>query len=223
VTDWYIEGLWMKNCNCDPGCPCDFNQRPTHGHCDGMVAMHITQGHFGDVDLGGMTFAGLARWPGALHEGNGEIQPIVDQKVGEEQRNALFEILSGKHGDALFEVIAFVCPTVHEPIFAPIDFTIDLETRSAHVAVPEVLEAEVETLRGIEPPEPYRVLVRIPDGMEYTGPNEEAETAVAKRIRANGAIKYDVENGHSTLAFVRHGSDFRNPKFKPTVVAKASA
>jgi hypothetical protein len=28
VTDWHIEGEWFKNCNCDPGCPCDFNQRP---------------------------------------------------------------------------------------------------------------------------------------------------------------------------------------------------
>ena len=29
MTDWHIEGEWFKNCNCDPGCPCDFNQRPT--------------------------------------------------------------------------------------------------------------------------------------------------------------------------------------------------
>jgi hypothetical protein len=28
VTDWHIDGEWFKNCNCDPGCPCDFNQRP---------------------------------------------------------------------------------------------------------------------------------------------------------------------------------------------------
>jgi hypothetical protein len=213
----------MKNCNCDPGCPCDFNQRPTQGHCEGMVGMHVTKGHFEDVDLTGVTFGGTVQWPGALHEGNGAVQPIVDDKTTEEQRNAIFQILSGQNGDALFEVIAYVCPTVHEPIIAPIDFAVDLEERSAHFKVDGKVEAEVETLRGIDPPDPYRVLVHIPDGMEYTGPSEEAETAVAKYIRVNGALTFETENGHSTLAFVRHGSDFRNPKFKPKVVEKAFA
>jgi hypothetical protein len=148
---------------------------------------------------------------------------MVDEKASEDQRNALMEALSGKHGDSLFEVIAFVCPTVHEPVVAPIDFAVDLSTRTAQLKVGDVLEAEVETLRGIEPPDPYQILVRIPNGMEYTGPNEEAETALAKHIRSTGAVKFEVENGHSTLAFVRHGSDFRTGKHEPTVVEKAFA
>ena len=64
MTDWHIEGEWFKNCNCDPGCPCDFNQRPTHGHCDGMVAMRITKGYFGDVDLAACLAAFPAGFPG---------------------------------------------------------------------------------------------------------------------------------------------------------------
>src|SRR5437763_958694 len=39
ATDWYMEGPWIKNCNCDPGCPCDFNANPTEGFCEGLVAM----------------------------------------------------------------------------------------------------------------------------------------------------------------------------------------
>lgn len=224
MAEWYIEGLYMKNCNCDPGCPCDFNQRPTQGYCEGMIAMHITKGHFDDVDLSGVTFAGSVHWPGPLHEGNGELQPMIDSSASEAQINALAEALSGKHGDAFFEVVAFICPTVHDPVIAPIDFSIDLEQRTAHVKVGDgILESEVDTLRGIDPPDPYQVLVRIPNGMEYTGPNEEAETALAKYVRSNGAVKFETQNSHSTLAFVRHGSDFRNPKFKPTVVEKAFA
>jgi hypothetical protein len=49
------------------------------------------------------------------------------------------------------------------------------------------------------------------------------DAALAKFIRSDGAIKFETKNSHSTLAFVRHGSDFRNPKFKPTVVEKAFA
>jgi len=104
MTDWYMEGAWYKNCNCDPGCPCDFNQNPTKGFCEGMVAMRIDKGRYGDVDLGGLKWAGLVRWPGAIHEGNGEVQPILDASADERQREALLTILSGQAGDTLFEI-----------------------------------------------------------------------------------------------------------------------
>jgi hypothetical protein len=173
VTDWQIEGEWFKNCNCDPGCPCGFNQRPTQGHCEGLAAMRITKGHFGDVDLTGVKWGGVVRWPGALHEGNGELMPFVDSSASEEQINAIFEIASGKHGDTFMEVFSFICPTIHEPVIAPVEWEFDLESRSGRIRVGDgVVESTVETLRGISPPEPYRILVRIPDGMEYTGPNE---------------------------------------------------
>src|SRR5205085_10095545 len=94
MTDtWSIKGAWFKNCNCDPGCPCDFNQAPTHGYCEGIIAMRIDEGHFGDVPLTGLKFAGAAWWPGRLEEGNGHIIPIVDAAADEEQRRALLTIL----------------------------------------------------------------------------------------------------------------------------------
>lgn len=221
MTDWHIEGEWFKNCNCDPGCPCDFNQKPTHGHCEGMAAMRITQGRFGDVDLAGVKWGGIVRWPGPIHEGNGELVPFVDSDTSDEQRNAILEIASGKHGDTFMEVFSFVCPTVHEPVVAPIDWEFDLESRSGRVRVGELLETDVETLRGIDPPDPYRILVRIPGGMEYTGPNNEAETALARRLVAHGPIEYDLTDTHSSMALVRHGSDVETAEYEPTVVDRA--
>ena len=221
MTDWQIEGEWFKNCNCDPGCPCDFNQRPTKGFCEGMAAMRITKGQFGNVDLAGVKWGGIVRWPGAMHEGNGEMQPFVDSAASEQQVNAIFEIASGKHGDTMMEVFAFICPTIHAPVIAPVEWKFDIESRTGRIRVGDVLESDVETLRGIEPPDPYRVLVRIPNGMEYTGPNEEAETALATRIVARGPIEFEVANGHSSMAFVRHGSALRTGAHEPTVVEKA--
>ena len=221
MTDWHIEGEWFKNCNCDPGCPCDFNQRPTMGYCEGMAAMRITSGHFGDVDMEGVKWGGIVRWPGAIHEGNGEMHPFVDSAASEAQVNAIFEIASGKHGDTFMEVFAFVCPTIHEPVIAPVEWEFDIEARTGRVRVGETLDAVVDTLRGIDPPDPYRVVVRIPNGMEYTGPNEEAETALATSIVARGPIEFEVTNGHSSMAFVRHGSDIRTGAHDPKVVEKA--
>ncbi len=132
---WAIKGAWFKNCNCDPGCPCDFNQAPTHGQCEGIIAMRVDEGHFGDVPLDGLKFAGAAWWPGRIDEGNGHIAPIVDESATEEQRQALLTILSGQAGGTLFEIFSAVCPHVREPTFAPIDFEFDIGSRSGHLTV----------------------------------------------------------------------------------------
>jgi hypothetical protein len=207
VTDWYMEGPWLKNCNCDAGCPCDFNVDPTHGYCEGLVGMRIAKGHFGDVDLSGVVWGGVVHWDGAIHEGNGVMQPFVDSSTTDEQRDALFQALSGEHGDTLFQILVAVCPTVHEPIVAPIEFEFDLEQRTARLTVGDLIETETETMRGIDPPDPYRVIVKIPNGFEYTGPDESAETARATKIVSRGAITLDLHDSHSSLAYVRHGSD----------------
>ena len=214
---WAIEGAWYKNCNCDPGCPCDFNQYPTHDHCEGAVAMRIDKGHFDGVDLGGLHFAALVKWPGAMHEGNGDVVPILDEQATEEQRNALLQIMSGQAGDTLFEIVAAVCPNVKEPQFVPFEFEFDLETRRGRVKAGDVFETETDTMRGIDPPDPYRVVVRIPGGFEYTGENEEAETAVSTKLVARGDVEFSHENSHSSMAYVRHGPTFHED-YNPTVV-----
>ena len=64
---WRLEGEWMKNCNCAFGCPCDFNAKPTHGHCEGLLGMRITHGPQGGAGTGrrSITCAGRAvSWAG---------------------------------------------------------------------------------------------------------------------------------------------------------------
>src|SRR5258708_39379570 len=96
ITDWRLRGEWLKNCNCAFGCPCDFNARPTHEACHGLVGMNIQQGHFGAVKLDGLKFFVIVDFPGPLHEGNGKAQAIIDERASPEQREALFGILSVK-------------------------------------------------------------------------------------------------------------------------------
>ena len=79
MADWKLEGEWLKNCNCAFGCPCDFNARPSNGYCKGLVAMNIKKGHFNKTKLDCLKFAVTVDFPGALHEGNGAIQPILDE------------------------------------------------------------------------------------------------------------------------------------------------
>ncbi len=168
--------------------------------------MRIDRGHFGDVSLDGLNWAGAAWWPGRIEEGNGHILPVVDESADEDQRNALLTILSGQAGGTLFEILSAVCPHVREPVYAPIEFEFDIEARNGRLRAGEVIDTQVETLRGIDPPDPYRILVKIPGGFEYTGENQDAETALAKSLRVRGGDELDYEHtdSHSSMTFVKH-------------------
>src|SRR5919108_4596451 len=93
-VDWYIEGVEFSNCNCDYGCPCQFEaRRPTNGHCRGFAAVRIDKGHFGDVALDGLGGALLYGWAGPIYEGNGECQAVLDERADGKQRDALATVL----------------------------------------------------------------------------------------------------------------------------------
>ena len=59
------------------------------------MAFVIEKGHYGDVDLSGTKFAQVYQWPGAVHEGNGTKQTIVDESATPEQHAALEKIMTG--------------------------------------------------------------------------------------------------------------------------------
>src|SRR6516165_4385123 len=78
MANWNIEGNEFASCNCAYGCPCQFNARPTYGDCKAFQAIHIEKGQHGSTSLDGLRTVALLAWPGAIHEGNGEAQLIID-------------------------------------------------------------------------------------------------------------------------------------------------
>ena len=111
-TTWHIAGEEIAHCNCDWGCPCQFEAAPTHGRCEAFCAFEIREGHYGDVPLAGIRFAIIYSWPGRVDEGNGTRQMIVDDRATDEQRVALNELNSGEPdaGTALLERAAQLNP-----------------------------------------------------------------------------------------------------------------
>ena len=198
-TEWRLKGDWIKNCNCAFGCPCDFNARPTHGNCQGLVGMRIESGHFGSTKLDGLSFCVVVDFPGPLHEGNGTIQAIIDQQSTAEQRDALFQILSGKHAaeGTLFHIFSLIVSKMLDPIFAPIDFEFDMDGRTARVSIPGILETETKPIRNPVTGAEHRIQVVMPEGFEH----HKAEIASA-RIASTGGIIFSVSEGHSSLAKV---------------------
>lgn len=198
-ANWRLEGEWIKNCNCAFGCPCDFNARPTNGFCKGLVGMRVTKGSYEDVSLDGLSFFVTVDFPGALHEGNGQAQPIIDERATPAQREALFNILSGQNSaeGTLFNIFSLIVTKMHDPIFAPISFEFDKKARTARVRIPGVLETEVEPIKNPVTGQPHRIRVVMPEGFEHL----EGEVASAN-IRSSGAIKFQTQGTHSTLANV---------------------
>ena len=114
MIKWEIKGREFGNCNCDYGCPCQFNALPTHGHCRGLAVFDIEKGFHGSTRLDGLRAAAIFRWPGPIHEGKGEGVQIIDRRATPEQREALLRIFQGEDtepGATVFQIFASTCDT----------------------------------------------------------------------------------------------------------------
>lgn len=199
-THWTIKGREFTNCNCAYGCPCQFNALPTHGHCQAVVGMQIDEGHHGNTKLDGLKFVGTFSWPGPIHEGKGEAAVIIGEEATAPQREALLRILSGQDtepGATIFQVFATTFDKMHEPVFARIDFEVDIDARKARVVVPGLVEGRgapiVNPVTGAE----HRARIDIPDGFEYSI----AEMGRGWTI-TSGAIKLNLADSYGQFAHI---------------------
>lgn len=160
--------------------------------------MSIKEGHLDDVDLSGLKFVSVAHFPDAMHEGNGQMEGYVGGLVSERQCVALLQILGGKAGGPIFEILAAVCPRLEGVHFVPIEWELDKEKRRARLTVPGFGEPKSEPLMVIPTGGEQRVIVKMPDGLEY----KEMEVAQAAMLKSNGAIRFEWQKTHSSLAEV---------------------
>jgi|SRR5271170_2227835 len=170
-VQWTIHGREFANCNCAYGCPCQFNALPTHGNCAAVVGIQIDKGQHGETSLDGLRLAGIFSWPGPIHLGNGQAQPLVDERASPAQRDALLRIMSGLDtvpGATMFNVFASTLTKVHDPVFIDIDFTVDVSKRRAHLKVDGYIEQRGEPIVNTVTGQEFRGRIDLPNGFEYT-------------------------------------------------------
>ena len=175
-TKWLIEADYLQACNCDYGCPCEFSAPPTRGNCEGMGAWHITNGRYGDVNLDGLYFAFAARWPKAIHEGNGTCALFFDERATQPQREALLQICSGKAGGLPFEILVTTFSKLLEPQY--VSFQFNLDGRNSSVKVGNAMDVAVEPIKNPVTGEPESVSVKHATGFIF----QEAECVSAARM-----------------------------------------
>jgi hypothetical protein len=120
AMSWMMSGTVLISCNCDYGCPCNFNALPTAGKCEG-------------------------EWPGAIHEGNGEGLLLVDDRADDAQREAVHALVKGEAGGP-WGVLAWTWPTLHGPKAVP--YELELNGIRSRVRAGEDFELELEPIRN---------------------------------------------------------------------------
>ena len=202
-TDWYVEGPSFGNCNCGYSCPCQFEERPTHGDCRGFEVLEISKGHFGDVDLKGTKAALLYAWPGAIFEGKGEMQVIIDPGASDAQRDALRRVFQGEETEeeaTHWWVFRAMCDKVHDTLYLPIDLEANMEGRTAKVQVGDILTSTGRPIQAPHGGGEHRVRIDIPGGIEFSI----AEIGSASTT-ANAGIKLELKDSFGQWHFLKHG------------------
>ncbi len=146
ATRWHIHGDYVLACNCDYGCPCNFNARPTMGFCQGAVGFKVSDGAYGDVRLDGLEAVLAVKWPGAIHEGNGVAAIFIDKNASPPQRDALAKIVSGEAGGAPWAIFATTWARVLGPYFVNVEVTV--AGKDSGLSVDERLRAVFQPIRN---------------------------------------------------------------------------
>lgn len=146
TTKWHITGDYVLACNCDYGCPCNFNARPTMGFCQGAVGFQVSDGVYGDVRLDAQKAFVVAKWPGAIHEGNGVAAMFIDEAASPAQRDALTKILTGAAGGAPWAIFATTFSHVLGPTLTKISMKV--AGKETEVAVDGKIRISFQPIRN---------------------------------------------------------------------------
>ena len=198
---WFFEADYLQACNCDYGCPCEFSAPPTKGFCEGMGAWRISRGNYGDVSLDGLGLGFAARWPKAIHEGNGTACLFFDERATPQQRDALVQIGTGQAGGLPFELLATTISKLLEPRFVPFQF--NFNGRNSSVNIGGQVVAAVEPIKNPVTGEPESV--RLDHGTGFIFKTAECVSAADMRVAA-GELNFSWPNKAGFISQIKYAN-----------------
>jgi hypothetical protein len=181
---WQLTGQVLVACNCDWGCPCNFNALPTHGKCEGGWTWHVDTGSLDDTPLDGLNFSVYVNWPGAIHEGNGEALILIDEKADAAQRAAIERLIGGQVGGP-WGILAWTWPTIHGPYAAP--YRVSFDGIHTQVSCGEYVDVECGPIRNPVTGAESNPRVVLPQGIIF----KQGDLGTTTRFRVSNGIEYD--------------------------------
>jgi hypothetical protein len=196
-----MEADYLQACNCDYGCPCEFEAPPTKGYCEGVGAWRINRGSYGAVSLNGLGLGFALRSPAALHLGNITAAIFVDQRANQQQRDALVQIASGQAGGIPFEIIASLVSNLSGPHFVPFQFNVRGKGSSAKIG--DVASMSFEPIKNPVTGLPESVRIEHETGFLFKG----ADVVSAKECRATvGDLNFSWPDKAGFVTTVKYGN-----------------
>src|SRR5262245_46048911 len=183
-SKWTLKGTVVIACNCDWGCPCNFNALPSKGHCEGGWTWHVEHGAVDATARDGLTFSVFGRWPGAIHHGNGEGVIFFAERATPSQRGAIEALVSGQFGGP-WGILAWTWPKKHGPKPVPYEFHIDgIHTR---LKAGDALEIESTPIKNpVTGAESYPSMI-LPQGLIV----KKGDLCATSVFKLNDAISFD--------------------------------
>jgi hypothetical protein len=193
TTKWTMKGTVTVACNCDYGCPCNFNALPSKGKCEGQWSWHVEEGSYGDTPLDGLNFTVAVNWPGAIHEGNGEALILVDERADEAQMDAIRTLVAGEVGGP-WEILAWTWPTIHGP--KPVPYEVDLDGIHFRIKAGDSLEVASTTIKNPVSGAEVHPGAVLPEGLVF----KEADFGASEVFRVTDGISFDHSGQYTAIA-----------------------
>lgn len=182
IPKWHVKADYIETCNCDFGCPCNFNGFPTYGFCRALILYHIQSGSFGDVNLDNLDIITALSWPKAIHEGNGTAQLFITSKANQQQRDSIITIFSGQaKGDGPFALFAPTFKYLLEPQF--VDISSKIDGKKSTFSIPDIIDVEIESFVNPVTGEEQDTKIQLPKGFIW----KLAEAAKTKIMRISSS------------------------------------
>jgi hypothetical protein len=195
---WNMKGTLVIACNCDYGCPCNVNGRPTTGKCEGGWTWQIEQGVYGDQRLDGLCIGLYANWPAAIHEGNGVATSLIDDRADPSQRDALRSLVEGRSAGP-WAIFRKTFKELHGPHF--VRYEADTNTRLPRVRGADTLDIEMEYIRNPVTKETIHPRLAMPEGLLV----KDVALVGTKHFELNaGEVKYDHSGRYGAFGFFQY-------------------
>lgn len=197
-TAFRVKAESVEACNCQNGCNCQFEGFPNEGKCEFIIGFQVTDGRFGDVSLNGLKAAIAAKYPNAIHEGNGHVVLFVDDKAAPAQVDAFVTILSGRMGGMPWEALAGTIARFEGPVRKPVEIT--LAGMKSAVRVPGHIDLQLTPFVNPLTGEEKEVHIVYPKGGFFWN---DGNIGTSKTMRAEyGGLKLEWPNKYASTAEV---------------------
>lgn len=130
-SQWALKGSWSDTCSCKVSCPCLFGSGPTEGFCEGSSLLEVEEGHYGSIEIDGLT-------------------AVVTYRVGKWARIYIGDNATAEQADAVASVIPLAVPFLGMGPIEIVDVVpISVERTETMVkyAVPESM-VQIEVVMG---------------------------------------------------------------------------